>query len=94
MLDEIFREQAQPAFTSGPILPIHRIAEPGDHQSSGQVQVVDGQGVADGFVDQTLSLEPGSGPAVELSHLLRTGFAQQSPLEQFLEQVVIAVPMP
>ncbi len=50
--------------------------------------------MAQGFVDQTLSREPGCGPAVKLDHLLRTHIGQQSALEQFLEQMVIAVPMP
>ena len=93
-LDEIFRQQAQPALQCGPILPVERIAKPRFHQSSGQVEIVGGQSVVQGFVDQTLSREPGRGPAVELGHLLRTHLGQQSALEQFLEQVVIAVPLP
>ena len=68
--------------------------QPGYHQLSGQVQVVDGQSVAQSFVDQTLSHEPGCGPAVELGHPRRTHLGQQSALEQLLEQVVITIPLP
>jgi hypothetical protein len=50
--------------------------------------------VVQGFVDQTQSREPRCGPAVKLSHPLRPHLGQQSALEQFLEQVVIAIPLP
>ena len=93
-LDELIGQQAQPAVQCGPILPVEHIAKPGYHQLSGQVQVVNGQSVAQGFVDQTLSREPGCGPAVEFGHPLRTHLGQQSALEQLLEQVVIAIPLP
>ena len=93
-LDELLGQQAQPALQRGPVLPIQHIAQPGDHQLSRQVQVVDDQSVAQSFVDQALAHEPGCGPAVELGHPRRTHLGQQSALEQLLEQMVITIPLP
>ncbi len=92
-LDEIVRQQAQPAIQRGPVVPVEHIAQPRDHQLGSQLQVVDGQRMVQGFIDQTLFPKPGRGRAVELGHLCRTDLGQQSALEQFLEQVVIAVPL-
>ena len=63
------------------------------HEVRGSAGVAAGQGVADRLRRVAVGLEPGTGPAVQVGHLVRP-LVEQVRAQDVGEQVVVAVPLP